>query len=160
MKTTPHQIGGTMANFTTHEQKTIKRAMSYMMRELKTNPVFTSPELVKDYMRLHYAGCEREEFSVVYLDAQHRLIECKTEFVGTLTQTSVYPREIVKRAVLLNAAAVILAHNHPSGNNTPSRADEMLTDTLKSTLALIDCRVLDHLIVGHSVLSFAEKGLI
>ena len=160
MKTTPHQIGGTMANFTTHEQKTIKRAMSYMMRELKTNPVFTSPELVKDYMRLHYAGCEREEFSVVYLDAQHRLIECKTEFVGTLTQTSVYPREIVKRAVLLNAAAVILAHNHPSGNNTPSRADEMLTDTLKSTLALIDCRVLDHLIVGHSVLSFAERGLI
>ena len=160
MKTTPHQIGYTMANFTTHEQKTIKRAMSYMMRELKTNPVFTSPELVKDYMRLHYAGCEREEFSVVYLDAQHRLIECKTEFVGTLTQTSVYPREIVKRAVLLNAAAVILAHNHPSGNNTPSRADEMLTDTLKSTLALIDCRVLDHLIVGHSVLSFAEKGLI
>ena len=97
---------------------------------------------------------------MVYLDAQHRLIEVKTEFVGTLTQTSVYPREIVKRAVLLNAAAVILAHNHPSGNNTPSRADEMLTDTLKSTLALIDCRVLDHLIVGHSVLSFAEKGLI
>ena len=160
MKTTPHQIGDTMANFTTHEQKTIKRAMSYMMRELKTNPVFTSPELVKDYMRLHYAGCEREEFSVVYLDAQHRLIEVKTEFVGTLTQTSVYPREIIKRAVTLNAAAVILAHNHPSGNNTPSRADEMLTDTLKSTLALIDCRVLDHLIVGHSVLSFAEKGLI
>lgn len=149
-----------MATFTKTEQSTIKRAMSYMLRELKTNPVFSSPELVKDYMRLHYAGCEREEFAVVYLDAQHRLIECKTEFVGTLTQTSVYPREIVKRAVILNAAAVILAHNHPSGNNTPSRADEMLTDNLKSTLALIDCRVLDHLIVGHSVLSFAERGLI
>lgn len=149
-----------MATFNKTEQSTIKRAMNYMMRELKTNPVFSSPDLVKDYMRLHYAGCEREEFTVVYLDAQHRLIECKTEFVGTLTQTSVYPREIVKRAVLLNAAAVILAHNHPSGNNTPSRADEMLTENLKSTLALIDCRVLDHLIIGHSVLSFAEKGLI
>lgn len=149
-----------MVTFSKNEQSTIKRAMGYMLRELKTNPVFTSPELVKDYMRLHYAGVEREEFTVVYLDAQHRLIECKTEFVGTLTQTSVYPREIVKRAVILNAAAVILAHNHPSGNNTPSRADEMLTDTLKSTLALIDCRVLDHLIIGHSVLSFAEKGLI
>lgn len=149
-----------MATFSKNEQSTIKRAMSYMLRELKTNPVFSSPELVKDYMRLHYAGCEREEFTVIYLDAQHRLIECKTEFVGTLTQTSVYPREIVKRAVILNAAAVILAHNHPSGNNTPSRADEILTENLKSTLALIDCRVLDHLIVGHSVLSFAEKGLI
>lgn len=149
-----------MPTFSKNEQSTIKRAMSYMLRELKTNPIFSSPELVKDYMRLHYAGCEREEFTVIYLDAQHRLIECKTEFVGTLTQTSVYPREIIKRAVLLNAAAVILAHNHPSGNNTPSRADEMLTDTLKSTLALIDCRVLDHLIIGHSVLSFAEKGLI
>lgn len=149
-----------MTMFSKTEQSTIKRAMGYMLRELKTNPVFTSPELVKDYLRLHYAGVEREEFTVVYLDAQHRLIEAKTEFVGTLSQTSVYPREIVKRAVLLNAAAVILAHNHPSGNNTPSRADEMLTDTLKSTLALIDCRVLDHLIVGHSVLSFAERGLI
>ena len=149
-----------MVTFSKNEQSTIKRAMSYMLRELKTNPVFNSTELVKDYMRLHYAGCEREEFTVVYLDAQHRLIEAKTEFVGTLTQTSVYPREIVKRAVLLNAAAVILAHNHPSGNNAPSRTDEMLTDTLKSTLALIECRVLDHLIVGHSVLSFAERGLI
>lgn len=149
-----------MVTFSKTEQSTIKRAMSYMLRELKTNPVFSSPELVKDFMRLHYAGCEREEFTVIYLDAQHRLIECKTEFVGTLTQTSVYPREIVKRAVILNAAAVILAHNHPSGNNTPSRADELLTENLKSTLALIDCRVLDHLIIGHSVLSFAERGLI
>jgi DNA repair protein RadC len=149
-----------MTIFSKTEQSTIRRAMGYMLRELKTNPVFSSPELVKDYMRLHYAGCEREEFTVIYLDAQLRLIECKTEFVGTLSQTSVYPREIVKRAVLLNAASVILSHNHPSGNNEPSRADELLTQALKSTLALIDCRVLDHLIVGHSVLSFAEKGLI
>jgi DNA repair protein RadC len=149
-----------MTMFSKTEQSTIRRAMGYMLRELKTNPVFSSPELVKDYMRLHYAGCEREEFTVIYLDAQLRLIECKTEFVGTLSQTSVYPREIVKRAVLLNAASVILSHNHPSGNNEPSRADELLTQALKSTLALIDCRVLDHLIVGHSVLSFAEKGLI
>jgi DNA repair protein RadC len=149
-----------MTIFSKTEQSTIKRAMGYMLRELKTNPVFSSPDLVKDYLRLHYAGCEREEFTVIYLDAQLRLIECKTEFVGTLSQTSVYPREIVKRAVLLNAASVILSHNHPSGNNEPSRADELLTQALKSTLALIDCRVLDHLIVGHSVLSFAEKGLI
>lgn len=77
-----------MSKFTQHEQKTIKRAMSYLLRELNTNPIFSSPELVKDYLRLHYSGCEREEFSVLYLDAQNRLIEHKTEFVGTLTQTS------------------------------------------------------------------------
>lgn len=148
-----------MSKFTQHEQKTIKRSMSYLLRELNTNPIFSSPELVKDYLRLHYSGCEREEFSVLYLDAQHRLIEHKTEFVGTLTQTSVYPREIVKRAVMLNSAAVILCHNHPSGNPEPSRADELLTSTLRSTLAMIDCKVLDHLVVGHRVVSLAEKGL-
>lgn len=149
-----------MSKFTPHEQKTIKQAMSYLLRELNTNPIFSSPDHVRDYLRLHYAGCEREEFSVLYLDAQHRLIEHETEFVGTLTQTSVYPREIVKRAVLLNSAAVILSHNHPSGNPEPSRADELLTCNLKTALALVDCRVLDHLVVGHQVVSMAEKGLI
>ena len=148
-----------MSKFTQHEQKTINRAMSYLRRELNTNPIFSNPSLVTDYLRLHYSGCEREEFSVLYLDAQHRLIEHKTEFVGTLTLTRVYPREIVKRAVLLNSAAVILSHNHPSGNPEPSRADELLTSTLKSTLSLIDCKVLDHLIVGNLVVSLAEKGL-
>lgn len=149
-----------MPKFSQHEQTTIKRAMSYLLRELNTNPIFSSPELVKDYLRLHYSGCEREEFSVLYLDAQHRLIEHKTEFVGTLNQASVYPREIVKRAVMLNSAAVILSHNHPSGNPEPSRADELLTSTLKSTLALVDCRILDHLVIGHRVVSMAEKGLV
>lgn len=149
-----------MSKFTQYEQKTIKRAMSYILREINTNPIFSSTELVKDYLRLHYSGCEREEFSILYLDAQYRLIEHKTEFVGTITQTSVYPREIVKRAVLLNSAAVILSHNHPSGNHEPSRADELLTNTLKATLALVDCRVLDHFVVGNTVLSFAERGLL
>lgn len=102
-----------------------------------------------------------EVFVVMFLDAQNRLIAAEEMFRGTLTQTSVYPREIVKRAIEHNAASVIFAHNHPSGNTTPSRADEQLTYTLKSALQLIDIRVLDHVIVsGNQSLSFAEHGLI
>jgi DNA repair protein RadC len=100
-------------------------------------------------------------FAVLFLDSQHRLIVLEPMFRGTLTQTSVYPREVVKRALALNAGAVILAHNHPSGAAEPSRADEYLTQTLKAALALVDVRVLDHLVVGRGrVTSFAERGLL
>jgi len=98
---------------------------------------------------------------VLFLDTQHRLIAAEALFHGTLTQTSVYPREVVKRALMHNAAAVMLAHNHPSGMSEPSQADRLLTDALKQALALVDVRVLDHFIIGdESALSFAEKGLI
>ncbi|MDQ6685248.1 MAG: DNA repair protein RadC, partial [Pseudomonadota bacterium] len=126
---------------------------------LAARPVFDSPQVVKDYVALHLASREHEIFAVVFLDAQSRLIALEEMFRGTLTQTSVYPREVVKRALELRAAAVILAHNHPSGTTEPSRADEFLTQTLKSALALVDVRVLDHLVVGAgAVASFAERG--
>ena len=129
--------------------------------ELATRPVFDSPARVKEYASLHLAGRDHEIFAVLFLDAQSRLIRLEEMFRGTLTQTSVYPREVVKRALELGAAAVILAHNHPSGAAEPSRADEFLTQTLKSALALVDVRVLDHLVVGHgAVVSFAERGLL
>lgn len=123
----------------------------------------SSPGAAKDYLRLLLANRGHEVFVVLFLDVQNRVIACEEMFRGTLTQTSVYPREVVKRTLELNAAAVILAHNHPSGNVDPSRADEALTQTLRAALALIDARVLDHFIVagnGNSVLSMAERGLL
>jgi len=120
-----------------------------------------NPSAVKTYLQLRLGGQSREVFCVLFLDAQNRLITCEDMFAGTLMQTSVYPREVTKRALELNAAAVILAHNHPSGASWPSRADEVLTQTLKASLALVDVRVLDHFIVGQgSTLSMAEKGLV
>ena len=116
---------------------------------------------MKDYLRLSLGGLEHEEFACVWLDAQHKVISIERIFRGTLTQTSVYPREIVKLALQHNAAAVIFAHNHPSGNSNPSTADELLTRALKDALALIDVRALDHFIItahGQPV-SFAERGL-
>ena len=121
----------------------------------------TTPQVLRDWLRLYCAGLEHEVFLVLYLDASHRLIEPQELFRGTLTQTSVYPRELVKGALERNAAALAVAHNHPSGQAEPSRADEYLTQTLKSALSLVDVRVLDHFIVaGDKVVSFAERGLI
>jgi len=129
--------------------------------ELAARPVFDAPGKVKEYLALQLGSREHEVFAVLFLDAQTRLLRLEEMFRGTLTQTSVYPREVVKRALELGAAAVILAHNHPSGAAEPSRADEYLTQTLKSALALIDVRVLDHLVVGHGqIVSFAERGLL
>ena len=129
--------------------------------ELSAKPVFDTPGKVKDYVALRLAALGHEVFAVMFLDAQSRLVVFDEMFRGTLTQTSVYPREVVKRALALHAAAVILAHNHPSGAAEPSRADEYLTQTLKSALGLVDVRVLDHLVVGDgAVLSFAERGLL
>ncbi len=122
---------------------------------------FSSPQLVKDYLQMRLGPLPHEVFAVLFLDAQHRLIACEELFRGTLTQTSVYPREVVKRTLELNAASLILAHNHPSGVLEPSRADELLTQTLKSSLQLVDVHILDHLVVSRGgALSFAERGLI
>lgn len=129
--------------------------------QLASREVFSSPDAVKQFLQLHVARVPHEVFAVMFLDAQNRLIEMEVMFRGTLTQTSVYPREIVKRALHHEAAAVVLAHNHPSGTVQPSRADEALTGTLKQALSLIDVRVLDHVIVAPgNACSMAEKGLI
>jgi DNA repair protein RadC len=128
---------------------------------LRRGDALTSPEAVRDYLRLTLSARANEVFACLFLDSQHRLIAAEELFQGTLAQTSVYPREIVKAALSHNAAAVIFAHNHPSGVAEPSRADELLTQSLKSALALIDVRTLDHFIVaGGEVVSFAERGLL
>ena len=126
-----------------------------------SKPSMTSPQAVKDFLRMKLGHLGHEVFGVLFLDAQHRVIEFREVFRGTLTQTAVYPREIARMCLELNCAACIIAHNHPSGIETPSRADELLTNNLKSTLALIDVRLLDHIVVtAHSCRSFAESGLL
>ncbi|OQW88316.1 MAG: DNA repair protein RadC [Rhodoferax ferrireducens] len=138
----------------------ILQALELLACEIRHTDTLTSPDAVKDYLRLKLAPMQREVFAVLFLDCQHRVIEYEELFQGTLTQTSVYPREVVRAALMHNAAAVILAHNHPSGSATPSRADELLTQTLKQALALVDVRVLDHLVVTTGeCLSMAEHGL-
>ena len=127
---------------------------------LGARPVFEHPRAVKDYVGLQLRHLEREVFAVLFLDHHHRLLNMQTLFTGTLAQTSVHPREVVKSALAHNAAAVLLCHNHPSGVAEPSRADEAITRTLQAALKLVDVRVLDHLIVGRSeVVSMAEQGL-
>ena len=140
----------------------IRRALRILESRLQSRDyTLSSPAAVRDYLRLRLAGLEYEVFVVLFLDSQNRLIVCDEMFRGTLAQTSVYPREVVKAALAYNAAAVIFAHNHPSGVSEPSRADELLTAALKQALALVDCRTLDHLIVaGTEAMSFAERGLI
>ena len=135
-----------------------RRALAQQLRERE---VFDSPQAVKHYLQLHLAAKGHEVFAVLFLDSQHRLLAMEELFRGTLTQTSVYPREVVLRALHHQASAVVLAHNHPSGSTAPSRADEALTQTLKAALALVDVRVLDHVIVAPGqALSMAEKGMI
>jgi DNA repair protein RadC len=132
-----------------------------LAERLKARSTLDSPDAVRDYLRLHIGTRAHEVFCVLFLDAQHRLIVMEELFRGTLTQTSVYPREVVTRALQLNAAAVVLAHNHPSGCAEPSRADEHLTRSLQAALALVDVRVLDHLVVTREqTLSMAERGLV
>ncbi|SOD25175.1 DNA replication and repair protein RadC [Variovorax sp. YR752] len=139
----------------------LELARRAMGEKLKERAVFDSPGAVKQYLQLHIGSCSYEVFAVVFLDVQHRMIALEEMFRGTLTQTSVYPREVVTRAIHHQAAAVVLAHNHPSGNIEPSRADESLTQTLRAALAQVDVRVLDHIIVspGQSF-SMAERGLL
>ncbi|CAN5613504.1 DNA repair protein RadC [soil metagenome] len=139
----------------------LELARRAMAERLKERAVFDSPEAVGHYLQLHLGSRPYEVFAVLFLDARHRLIVLEELFRGTLTQTSVYPREVVVRALHHQASAVVLAHNHPSGGVEPSRADEALTHTLKAALALVDVRVLDHVIVGvGQTLSMAQRGLI
>jgi DNA repair protein RadC len=139
----------------------IELARRSLARELRQSPALDEPAKVKAFLKLQLGAHAHEVFAVLFLDARHQLLQLEEMFRGTLTQTSVYPREVVKRALDLNAAAVILAHNHPSGAAEPSRADEYLTQTLVSALKLVDVRVLDHMVVGRAdVTSFAERGLL
>lgn len=129
--------------------------------QMRSGPVLNSPATVRTWLKLHCANLEHEVFIVLHLDVRNRLIKAEEIFRGTLVHTSVYPREVVKSALARNAASVILAHNHPSGNAEPSQADQALTAGLKSALALVDVRILDHIIVaGDTVLSFAEERLL
>lgn len=114
----------------------------------------------KDYVQLLLAGHDHEVFAVLFMDNKHRILACEEMFHGTIDSASVYPREIVKAALKYNASAIILAHNHPSGDPTPSQSDINLTQRLQSALQLIDVRILDHLIAGKTVLSMVEKGLL
>lgn len=142
-------------------QAALEIARRTLREKLDAGAAMSAPGAVRDYLRLMLHGRPHEVFVAVFLDAQHRVVAAEELFRGTLTQTSVYPREVVKRALHFNAAAVIFAHNHPSGVAEPSRADEALTVALKQALALVDVRVLDHFVVaGDGALSFAERGLL
>ena len=139
----------------------LELARRALAQQLTQKPLFNTPQAVRDYLQLQLGGLHHEVFAVLFLDSQHRLIALEEMFRGTLTQTSVYSREVVKQALTLNASSVVLAHNHPSGTAQPSRADEALTHTLKAALALVDVRVLDHFVVTASqAVSMAELGLV
>jgi DNA repair protein RadC len=142
-------------------QAVLEMSRRALREEMQSGDALNSPRAVRDYLQLLLRSRQQEVFIALFLDAQHRVIATEELFQGTLTQTSVYPREVVKRALHHNAAAVIFAHNHPSGVVEPSQSDQLLTDALKQALALVDVRVLDHFIVaGAGCLSFAEKGLL
>jgi DNA repair protein RadC len=155
------QVKGLGSAKTAQFAAAIELARRSLQDQLKERAALTSPGAVRDYLRLALSRREEEVFVCIWLDAQHKVIEIKEAFTGTLTQTSVYPREIVKAALARNAAAVIFAHNHPSGVAQPSQADELLTRNLKEALALVEVKVLDHFIVaGNQAISFAERGLL
>jgi DNA repair protein RadC len=154
------QVNGIGSSKYAQLQAIFEMSRRALQEEMQQGGVLNSPAAVRDYLRLKLGNLPREVFMVLLLDAQHRVVASEELFAGTLTQTSVYQREVVKRALHHNAAAVIFAHNHPSGVAEPSRADEMLTRALKEALALVDVKVLDHFVVaGNQCVSFAERGL-
>lgn len=136
----------------------LERAAEALAQKYRREGAFTNPDNVKNYLQLKLGSNDREVFAVMLLDNQHQLIRYEELFFGTIDAASVYPREVVKAALNMNAAAVILAHNHPSGIPEPSRADKLITNKLVDALALIDVRVLDHVVVGEHCVSFAERG--
>lgn len=139
----------------------VTQALQWLEAQIRQGPVLGSPGSVTDYLRLRIANLDHEVFTVLFLDAQNRLIDTSELFRGTLTQTSVYPREIAREALARNAANVILAHNHPSDSAEPSAADRALTQSVRNALGLLDIRVLDHFVVTRShCISFAERGLL
>jgi DNA repair protein RadC len=143
------------------KEEVLHQARRLLAQRVRRGITVSTPEVVKDYLRMQIGVLEHEVFCVLFLDVQHRLLDLEKMFRGTVTHTAVYPREVAKEALALNAAEVILAHNHPSGNAEPSRADEFLTRALRDALALVEVRVVDHLIVGDAeVCSFAERGML
>ena len=139
----------------------LEMARRCLSEDVRAGNALTSPGAVRDYLKMTLGDRPQEVFVCLWLDAQHRVLACEELFRGSLTQTSVYPREVVKAALSANAAAVIFAHNHPSGVAQPSQADELLTRSLKEALALVEVKVLDHFIIaGRQALSFAERGLL
>jgi len=141
-------------------EQVLEAARQVIEHKMQRGASFTSPAAVKEYLCAKLAGYEHEVFAVLFLDTKHRLIEYVEMFHGTIDSASVHPREVVKEALRLNAAAVIVSHNHPSGNPEPSGADRSLTQRLKEALALVDVVTLDHVVAGNSAASFAERGLI
>ena len=161
----PASVGddsASVADLPSPEADVIQQALRLLESRMRAvGPLLTNPQTVRDYLRLRIADLEHEAFIVLFLDNQHRLIAVEEMFRGTLAQTSVYPREVVKAALRHNASAVVFAHNHPSGVAEPSRADELLTAALKQALALVDIKTLDHFVVGgDKTISFAERGLL
>ncbi|OYV74879.1 MAG: DNA repair protein RadC [Chromatiales bacterium 21-64-14] len=145
----------------TREDRLIKRAMRVLEQRMNYGPVMQSPNVVREYLALRFSSQEREVFTCLFLDTRHRVLSCEDLFFGTIDGASVHPREIVKRALETNCAAVVIAHNHPSGNPEPSEADKALTRRLQDALGLIDIRILDHLVIGGAAtVSFSERGLL
>ncbi|HFE2025384.1 TPA: DNA repair protein RadC [Klebsiella pneumoniae] len=142
------------------DQQTIRTALTLLECQLREpGAAFTSSSSVRDWLRLQLAILDREAFTVMWLDNQHRLIAHDTLFLGTINSITVHPREVVKSGLKNNAAAAVLAHNHPSGEAEPSQADRLITERLKQALDLVDIRLLDHLVVGGmDIVSFAERG--
>lgn len=142
------------------DQQTVREALTLLESQLREpGASFTSSHAVRDWLRLQLASLEREEFTALFLDNQHRLIAHETLFTGTINHTQVHPREVIKSALKHNAAAIVLSHNHPSGYAEPGHADRLLTDHLKQALKLVDICLLDHLVVGGmDIVSFAERG--
>ncbi|EOU3094429.1 DNA repair protein RadC [Yersinia enterocolitica] len=153
-------LSPTVAEMSPSEQRTVRRALNLLAKQLREPGVaFTSTHVTRDWLRLQKSTLAREEFTVLFLDNQNRLIAYETLFKGTINSTEVHPREVVKAALRHNSAAVLLAHNHPSGHAEPSQADRQITDRLVSALGLVDVKVLDHLIVGGlDIVSFSERG--
>lgn len=142
-------------------EEVLQAAQRVLASQVRGTNLLDSPAVVRDFLRTRLGALPHEIFAVVHLDAQHRVLDYVEMFRCTVSQTSVYPREVVKDVLMRGSVAVMLVHNHPSGVVDPSRADEVLTQALKSALSLVDVRVLDHLIVaGPAVLSFAERGLL
>ncbi|MGR7847159.1 RadC family protein [Klebsiella aerogenes] len=152
----------TTSELTPYAQRTIRRAIKLLDKYLRQPGIaFSSSTAARNWLRLQLAGQEREVFMVLYLDNQHRLLESETLFAGSVNHVQVHPREVVKSALRFNAAAVVLAHNHPSGDPEPSQCDRNITGRLKEALALVDVNTLDHLVIGSDgIVSFAERGWI
>ncbi|MCD9519222.1 RadC family protein [Photobacterium phosphoreum] len=152
-----HKLNNYVVHTPMTANQVLEKAAEIVANRYLRGDVFTNPQATKDFLQYKMAGYEREVFAVLLLDNQHRLIEYKELFFGTIDAASVYPREVVKVAFNCNAAAVIFAHNHPSGIAEPSNADKQITQKLRDALALIDIRVLDHFVVGETCISFAKR---